>query len=351
MISKVKQNKYKRQNLYIKPKHIVFLILFIFAWILFGLNYSNADYSNYEGAYNDIKYGRQNDYFEIGFFILIKLSAALGISYQGFLIIISAICLIIFAKALGHLTDNVILSFSVYLIYPFIFDIVQYRNFLAFAFVLYGLHYLLDNKSKALKNVIKYFLFVFLGALFHLSVVIYALFFLVIIKKTQVLALVTGIMFAALIFLINNQDILVNVLLLLHLDRFARYSIDYNYSTFYQYCAVYTMFLFLALIKYKDNLQSQKFKLLIIASLFLPFIIMNGTSARFIRNIFIVFYAFLFEYKKKRFVELSFKQVFIIFAVIATVAYVFYSQLCSGLYYDIVLRPIFQYNLLFGKKY
>lgn len=351
MISNVKQNKYKRQNFYIKPKHIIFLVLFIFAWILFGLNCGNADYSNYEFAYNDIKAGRQNDYFEVGFFVLIKIAAAFGLSYQGFLIIISAVCLILFTKAIGHLTENVILTFSVYLLYPFIFDIVQYRNYLAFAFVLYGLHYLLDNKSKAFKNVIKYFLFVILGALFHLSVIIYALFFLVIIKRTRVLAIITAVMFAAIVFLINNQDVLINLLLLLHLDRFARYAIDYNFSTFYQYCAVYLMFLFLALLKFKDNLQSPKFKLLILSSLFLPFIIMNGTSARFIRNVFIIFYAFLFEYKKKRLSELSFRQVFIIIATIATVAFVFYSQLTSGLYYEIVLKPIFEYNLLFGKKF
>ncbi len=349
--SDVKQNSLKKHHFNIKPRYIVFILLFVFSWILFGLNYSNADYENYEAAYNDIKYGRENDYFEIGFFALIKLSAALGLSYQVFLVIISAVCLFIFTKALSYLTNNLALSFACYLIYPFVFDVVQYRNFLAFAFVLFGLHYLLDNNSKTVKNVLKYFLFVVLGSLFHLSVIIYSLFFLVIIKRTRILAVVTAVLFAIIVFLIINQEILVNLLLLLHLDRFARYTFDYVYSTFFQYCAVYLFFLFLAVLKFKNNMQSAKFKFLIISSLFLPFIIMNGTSARFIRNVFIIFYAFLLDYKCKKLSEISMQQIFVAVALIASITFVFYNQLCSGLYYDIVLKPVLQCNWLFRKYF
>lgn len=352
LIPNVKQSKFKNKELYIRPRYIIFFLLFIFAWIMFGLNYSNADYSNYEIAYYDIMAcGKDNGYFEVGFFLLVKIFTLLGLSYQGFLVIISAICLIIFTKALSYLTDNILLSFSCYLVYPFVFDIVQYRNFLAFSLVLYGIHYLIDSKSKVSKNIIKYMFCVAIGCLIHQSAIIYSLFLMVLIKRTKILSIVTGVLFFAFIILIANPNILFNVLHLLNLDRYARYDIDFAYTTFYQYCAVQLMFLFLAVLKFRNNLQSPKLKLMIITSLFLPFIIMNGTSARLIRNVYILFYAFIFEYEAKRFLQISVEQFFSIIAVIATVLFVFYSQLCSGLYYDIVLNPILKYNLLFGKLF
>ena len=351
MLSNAMYKQDERKKLYIKPQHIIFAVLFVFAWITFGFNYSNADYQNYEFAYNEIKASRPDGYFEIGFHFIIKLAVSLGISYQGFLIIISAVCLLIFVNALKYLTKNVGLAFAFYLVYPFVFDIVQYRNFLAFSLVLYGLHYLLNNQSQNVKNVIKYFVFVILGALFHSSVVIYALFFLVVIKRTKILALVTALLFALFVFLIINQTILMTVLSILHLDRFARYTVDYAYSTFIQYCAVYFFFLALALFKFKKDMQSPKIKLLILSSLFLPFIIMNGTSARFIRNVFILFYAFLLDNKGKSLLDMGLSQFITVCAVFAAVLFVFYSQLSSGLYYEIVLKHVFQNNLLFGKKY
>ena len=351
MVSSAAQRQYAKKKFVLKPRHLIFVGLFVFAWVLFGFNYSNADYSNYEFAYNEIKEARPNGYFEIGFYLLIRLAAVLGINYQGFLIIISAVCLLIFVNALKHLTANVNLAFAFYLVYPFVFDIVQYRNFLAFSFVLYGLHYLLNKNSKSIKNVLKYFAFVILGALFHSSVVVYALLFLVVIKRTKILTLITCILFATLVFLIINQDILFALLNLLHLERFARYTVDYAYSTFIQYCAVYCFFLIFALYKFRNDRQSPKLKLLILSAVFLPFIIINGTGARFIRNIFVLFYAFLLDNKGKRIIDFGISQVITMFAVLAAILFVFYSQLGSGLYYEIVLKPVFKYNLFFGKKY
>lgn len=326
----------------------VLAVLLIFAWIMFGFNYSNADYGNYEAAYNDIKAGGTNAYLDVGFSFLMKLCGLCGLSYQGFMIVISALCLLIFTLALRRLTKSVSVALAFYIVYPFVFDIVQYRNFLAFAFVLYGLRFLLKDKVR-IKDIALYLVFVLIGSLIHLSVIIYSAFILVAIKRFKPFAVLTGILLALITFLIINNEILNRILMFLRFDRFVKYDADYNYSTFAQYFVLYLFFMFLAGIKFKNKFQSNKFKLLLVASLFLPFIIMTGTSARFIRNTFILFYAFLLDTNGCKFSKMSLKQIFIHLALFASILFVFYAQLTSGLYYDIVLQPILKYNLIFGK--
>lgn len=328
---------------------ILLILLLIFAWILFGLNYSNADYKNYEDSYNATMQGYNDGYFEIGFYIIVKVFAMFRIPYCVFLGCVAAICLFIFTNAIKRLTSKPFIAFLFYFIYPFVFDIVQYRNFLAFAIVLYGVGYLLNDKLKTHKKLFYYLFFIFLASLFHLSSVIYVAFVLVLIKRKKVFFSTIVILMIGLMLAIMNSEILIEILKFFKLDRFARYDVDYNYSTFLQYLAVYVFFMALALLKFKGNYKSTKFKILVVALLFVPFIILNGTSARFIRNVFIIFYCFLLDYKNKKAFYGQWKQPIILLFTFVAVISVFYAQLGSGLYYETVLKPILEFNWLFGK--
>lgn len=328
---------------------LCFILLLVFAWIMFALNYSNADFANYENAYNAIGEGKEDSYFEVGFFILIKIFTFFNLPYQVFLAFVALLCLTLFTMVIRRLTSRYSLAFLLYIIYPFAFDIVQYRNMLSFSFVLLGICCLISNKSSAKIRALKYLVFVLIGSLFHSSAIIYSLFVLVTVKKEKIFYALL-IMLLVLVMLFSLKvELFVPILKAVKLDRYARYEYDRNISTFLQYFAFYVFLLILAAWKFDKKRNSVKFRLLLVSSAFVPFIIMNGTSARLIRNVLILFYCFLFDKLKKEETLNDMKQGTIVVFTFAAVMFVFYSQLASGLYYDLVLRPVFEYNYLIGK--
>lgn len=350
--------------------------LLIFAWIIFGFNTSNIDYSNYEAAYNNFYKGIDDGYLEFGFVLIIKVFVLLRFSYQSFLIALSLITLIIFINAIKYFTNNQALAFCFYLIYPFAFDVVQYRNFLAFAIVLYALHFLI-KKNVRKRDICAYVALLLVASGIHLSMVIYASFLLVLIKRVKVLTIISAITFAMILVFVAIKPLQKFVLDLLGLDRFMGYDDAISFSTFVQYLLIYVFWLALAVFKYyyiddiprhsrrlKRNLkETSQLKLLIICALLLPFIIMNGTSARFIRNVFILFYCYfvnrsnykllpkqseaktatIYRYTLKNDKLLHYA---VLTVILASVLFVFSEQLCSGLYYSGVLEPILKNNLL-----
>lgn len=340
-------------------KKLIFVALWIAAWILFGFNTSNGDYANYENAYNNFAIGINDNYFEKGFALIIQLFVWLKFSYPAFLIVISAITLFIFTKSLNYLTNNRALTFLCFIIYPFAFDIVQYRNFLAFSIVLYGLHFLLKEKV-AKEDIICYILAVLIASSIHSSMLIYMAFLFVLIGKIKQVAILFLTLFICVFIVIVKGLIPYNILTALGLDKFIRYDIDGSYSTFIQYFCVYAFWMALSLFKYykvdrtkklltvneQTTVATKTLKLLFICIFFLPFILMNGTSARFIRNTYVIFYSFLLTRNGKKTNKKNLWYFIIFVALLLTILFIFYEQLMSGLYYEIVLKPIFKYNLL-----
>lgn len=337
------------KNKKINVNKLCLILLFILSWILFAFNYSNADYDNYKNAYDAISKGQKDDYFEFGFYVLIKIFALLQIPYQVFLGCVALVCLLIFTITIKRLTSRYSLAFLLYLIYPFAFDIVQYRNMLSFSFVLIGICFLVQNRLSVKTRAIKFLLFVILGTLFHSSAIVYSVLLFALIRKEKVFYLCVSFLFILIMYFALNNDACVAILRAVKLERYARYTYARSISTFLQYLALYVFLLALSVWKFEGKYRSVKFRLLVISSVFLPFIIMNGTSARLIRNVLVLFYCFLFGKLHIKESLNSLKQAVIVFSTFAAILYVFYSQLAFGLYYELVLRPIFEYNYLLGK--
>lgn len=326
----------------IKP---IALMLIFLMWILFALNYYNVDYHNYKAAYESIGNGISSDYFEIGFLLLIRFFNLLNFSYQGFLIVIATVTLFIFYKGISYITKNTAIVLLLFFIYPFILDIVQYRNFLGFAICLYGLHYILKEEVNK-EDIIKYILLVLLAMQIHKSMIIYLFLLILLIKNNKTIISLSIILFIGILFFVYFNNIFLYVLRLVGLESFIRYEVDYNYSTFIQFSLLYVFYLILGIIKYKNNYNSKLFRFLIVSIIFLPFIILNGNSSRFFRNILVVIYCVFFQnsfsiYRKAKSIDI----IIMILVIIAPIA-VFYVQLMNGFYFYDVVLPIFKSNLL-----
>lgn len=154
-----------------KRSTLLSLLLVITLWILFGFNTGNADYATYERMFNgSLKPPDMGFEFLLGFFNLI------GFTYQQFLIIISLICYAIIFISIKRYTENLSYVMALYFIYPFMFDVVQIRNFIAFTILLYGLQYLFTNNRI---DIFKYIFFVLAASSIHFGFLFYLVLILV----------------------------------------------------------------------------------------------------------------------------------------------------------------------------
>ena len=340
------EKTYKKRTTYIVVEKMLFWLIFLFSWVLFALNTNNADYRNYENAYNLIGQGQNDGYFELMFLILVKLGNLFGLSYQGFLAAMATITLLLFRKAISNFTDNMLITYGLFIVYPFMFDIVQYRNFIAYAVCLYGLKYIY-KEAVTKKDMLKYAAFVILGSLFHLSAIAYMAFLLIALKDKKNV-LVISLLFSGLFIVLLAFPNLFKLLLdLVGLSRYARYDIGNNFSTFVQYAAVYIMFLALGMLSMKGKSGTKELKFMFVVLIFVPLILFSGSASRIFRNVFTVFYAIILNRTNiLNGQKLQVKNFFIVLILSVTVLFVFYMQLGSGLYFDTVLAPILKNNIL-----
>lgn len=322
---------------------VIFIFIFAVSWILFALNTGNADYFNYETAYNLIASGGDDEYFEFFFRLIVKASVTIGLSYQMFLAVIATITLTLFVNAIKHFTNNKTWVYAFYILYPFVFDVVQYRNFISFTLCLYGLHFIFKD-SVNLKQIIKFCAFTALGSLFHLSSVLYFFFLLILVKKTKHVLYIAVSIFSFVIVMLVIPNLFETVLQFFGLSKYIRYEIDYNLSTFIKYFTVYLAFLLLGVLNLQEKYDKKSLKLMLVIMIFVPFILFNGTSARFFRNAFVLFYAIILDKKEE---SISFKKVILMISLLVVVVFVGIMQFKSGLYHDTVLMPILTENLLF----
>jgi len=337
----------KKTATYAAVEKILFWLIFLFSWVLFALNSGNVDFKNYENAYDMIGEGQNNGYFEFLFLILVKLGNLFGLSYQMFLVAVATITLLIFAKAVRNFTDNMLFTYGLFIVYPLVFDIVQYRNFIAYAVCLYGLKYLL-KETVTQRDILKYTACVIIGALLHLSSIIYILFLLTVIKSNKKVFIISLGFSAVMIAFLAFPQVFTELLKVIGLSKYARYDVDGNFSTFIQYLAVYIMFFVLGVLSLNGNYKGRELKLMIVVLMFIPFILFNGTAARFFRNTFVIFYGIILNNLPIiRGSRLKVKNFLIFMALFATVAVVFVMQLGSGLYFETVLKPVLRENLLF----
>lgn len=162
-------------------------IMYAWMWILFAFNTNNADYNAYMRIYKNIVQGKQYtiDTYEKGYVFVCKLCGEiLKLDYKVFVILIALLTMILFAMTITlyckEINQNIVIS--LFMIFLYWIYICQYRSYISLLFVLIGIYWLY-RKEGTIGNV-GFFIFIFLGALFHTS----ALFFLILffIKKIDI---------------------------------------------------------------------------------------------------------------------------------------------------------------------
>lgn len=185
-----------------KNSNIVYCALMLLLILLMAGNIYNGDMHLYIFNYENILEPSYKGGFEFGYQLLAKISANLGLNYNQFLLVISILGLGLISSTIKLFTNRISYVLGLYFIYPFIWDVVQIRNFLAMSIIIYGIRYLISEN----KNYYKYILCVLLASTVHVSSLFYL--FLILVKIKDINKLSIGIIFTVIISLLFMPQIL-----------------------------------------------------------------------------------------------------------------------------------------------
>ena len=150
---------------------LCFSVLLIYLWILCGWSSGNADWTIYLNRYEN--YLDQSGMTEPLFTMMIKLGHSVGADYRHFLIVISAMCLLLIGFTFRKLSDNPGLPLALYSIFCFPMDVTQIRFFVATALVCFSYVYLYSYiETHEKKDLIRWIICIILAACNHASVLV-----------------------------------------------------------------------------------------------------------------------------------------------------------------------------------
>ncbi len=304
----------------------IFFLLFLI--MIFCGNNENPDYVGYKFKYDSIKNHNATDFVfsnpYIGFNMLQFICHAIGLNYQAFLFIVALLGYALIINTLHYFHANMSYVLLLYLFYPFFYDVIQIKNFLAMSIVIYSIRYLLNNTKSA---TLKYVVLIILASLFHIVSVSYLLLLLTKLKRKvplYILAFLSSVSVAILIRLrLINLSSVASILFgdLLPQEKFGYFNPVINYGFIVidgimLYCILILEFISHKLGSISMNVngicmqKSLQYKLVILMRdcnfllliMLFPMSFVNPNFFRIFRNFFILNYTCFYigrEYLKK----------------------------------------------------
>ena len=321
------------------------LLMITLMWVLYWGSVENADSKNYLLLYNHVlETGRGFFSSELGFVSLIKLAQYFGLDYNQFLMIVSFSGLLLIYRTTSQFFGTDTYIWTLYFIYPFLFDIVQVRHFLAMSVVIYSMGNLL--KGKRLNYV--------LGILIAFSLQFSSIFFLpfVFVYKMRVRSIwLLSIVIISIGMFFINTSYFQNILgFFININKLTQYFDNRaNWGFFVQWIIqlMYLLPIYWIYKKlYKNNIYpvvvEMIYKINIYILMMFPVYMINMTSTRIFRMILIlnyIVYAIGFLNLKKN--QKYFLFVYILVLTLGMFVYniVFLSS-------ETVFYPIFHKNLI-----
>lgn len=154
-------------------KEKIFLLLIIGLMLIVAcFSYDIADYSAYLVGYERIGNNYYGGYLmEPGYILCEKIGNFMGMNFTIFRVFFLGVSIILFTLSIyQYAKDKARCIIILYIIYPFFFDIVQMRHFMASSIAIFSLRFL---KEKDYVNIMKYILFILLASTIHLAALFY----------------------------------------------------------------------------------------------------------------------------------------------------------------------------------
>lgn len=359
----------------INKKEMIFVLIFIYLlflmWTFYTFSYDNADYQSYKTSYENSMNITDEKPQDLGFYYLSVFFRTIGFSYNGFLGVISFICIVLLGLTINRYSRARNFTLILYIIFPFFFDVVQVRNFFAASLIIYSIRFL-EEKSK--KNILLFMIFIGTAFLFHTIALVYLLFLLVFIQnKKKMIFLVSSISIFSSVFLLSSIQLLRNSTFALFLMRINPRILWYlsdnlNFSTRILFVIYIITILFLSSISYKrialsnESILANKmplieddfikkndflYKLAIISVIFIVFVILDPTLFRTFRNILLIHYMIYSNLRSSYKFDNTFYFIFIKVCALSLAILSFWNFLYRDVYmYNYVTMALLQSNTI-----
>lgn len=183
--------KIKREDVF------VWLFMLVSGIMVFQFDASVPDYSPYRGLYeNSQNVGYEGLGVEPLYLLLCKICSRIGWSYNIFLAVFVMTGIMILWNSLSKYADNRYWVLFAYMVFPFYTDTIQIRNFMAYAIVIYGCRFLIEERGW--KRVMKFLLSIVVACGFHFIALVYVSLLATLVDREKLRVLVPAGMAAVL---------------------------------------------------------------------------------------------------------------------------------------------------------
>lgn len=339
----------------ITVNHLYLLFSILFLWILFSFCSEVPDYRNYAYVFQRLNWGDNYHSMETGYWLLCKFATFLGLDFSVFRKIYGLIGLTLMGSTAMRYMDKPYRVFLLYLLYPFLLDLVQIRHFMACSIVIYGIRYLEEFK---VENVVKYSLCVLLAVTQHSIAIVYLVFLFAYLKEIKIvirIAISVTIVFFVLGKIIAGSTLYRTILASRGIEGGYIGGIDIRqfvlYSVFYILLSAICVFLWkndgLRITQYPqyNNVYNQLlFKICMLSVVFIPIILIDFQLTRLFRGC-----VFILEmYIVKQIDKVNMPDRFFIKVVMITLFIVVFVKLFgpSSAHYATITKNVFFENYL-----
>ena len=342
-------------NLFLKKnKGIIANVMILLLWILFFGNYNNPDYGVYYTSYST-----QKVINDLGYLKLTEFFYNIGWSYEQFLMLFSLIGFLLIKSTIKKYTKNYSYIYLLYFLFPFMFDIVQIRNFMAMSIFIYSIRYLVSDVKL---SKLKYICLILIASTIQKLAIMYLLFLFVdkIVSNKIIKKIFTFIVICSLLISLNSTilntvgSLLSNIFSDIRFDNY--FSVQTRFGYLYYWALQIISFVLVKKSynriekqKNKINIESYKFTLVMysviqMTFLFFPFYVFQSNFFRLFRNIYILIYM-IFSITSDIMPSRSIEKIFYNIIIISFVMGISFLELFSHYFSEIVIN-VFKYNFL-----
>lgn len=304
----------KKINIKTITREVAFYCIVILCIIMAGGAITTIDYESFEFVY----YNAYTVNVEPGYLFLCKLCLEMGLSYQGFRLILFSIAYLILFSSLGKISGYSLSLLFAYIAYPMCYDAYNIKNTLMMSIIVKAIVNLVNyEKPKYLKSIIFFIIAVSIHRAAVIYIVMIAVIFAIERKKIKPLfKMLLGIALCYFIACIIYRPLIAisvgwisNMILESSILRetygylttegnwgFLIYLIPSLCMLFISYCYLKSFDNSIMINENKTKLSTcseRYFYITVITCLYMLIVINNSTTFRLIRNIFVVSYAYI----------------------------------------------------------
>lgn len=330
--------------IFIRYKKIFFNIGIIIIFIIFAFNDWTPDLKNYKRIYNNAAIYLNDSDYEIGFLYFIELSKRITKNFSVFQILYSIFTISSLSYLLKRKSFYPSVCLSIFYFIPLYPNIVQMRQFLAFAFF----YIFLCIKKRGVD-----IFFLVISGLFHKSMFLFIPILILkkskLFKNTKKFLIVINLILFFIIFInfYNTSKYIYIILKFFNLERYLYASL--NQATLIgDLYLIFPYFIIANFLLFFNKIKDKKFKEIVKYSfIFMIILIFYRDFTRFLWNLYLIEVIIFTDILKMKRKKILYFNIFFIISVL-----IFYQQFLlinKGEYFKIIKKSIEFNKILFYK--